>query len=101
MLRAGGPQAGQHGDRRAVIVFGGVGSALRADPRAPPAQVNPAGSPSQSQSRGFSSVTEETRNSRLIWPGPPEELFFPSPFGDTEIIRFRFTMTGDPLGLAS
>src|SRR5690242_3588784 len=35
MLSAGGPQAGQHGDNRAVIWFDGVDSVLRADPRAP------------------------------------------------------------------
>src|SRR5437879_7916039 len=35
MLGASGPQAGQHGDSRAVIQFGGVDSVLRADPRAP------------------------------------------------------------------
>jgi hypothetical protein len=35
MLNASGPQAGQHGDSRAVIWFDGVDSVLRADPRAP------------------------------------------------------------------
>jgi cation diffusion facilitator CzcD-associated flavoprotein CzcO len=38
MLRTGGPQAGQHGDGRAVIPRGGMDSILRADPRALPAQ---------------------------------------------------------------
>jgi len=35
MLNASGPQAGQHGDSRAVICFDGVDSVLRADPQAP------------------------------------------------------------------
>src|SRR5258708_22552175 len=35
MLDASGPQAGQHGDSRAVIWCDGVDSVLRADPRAP------------------------------------------------------------------
>lgn len=37
MLCTGGPQAGQHGDGRAVIQQGGMDSVLRADPRALPA----------------------------------------------------------------
>src|SRR2546425_9071183 len=36
MLRAGGPQAGQHGDSRAGVCLGGLDSVLRADPRALP-----------------------------------------------------------------
>src|SRR5437762_13418109 len=35
MLNASGPQAGQHGDSRAMICFDGVDSVLRADPQAP------------------------------------------------------------------
>ena len=37
MLHASGPQAGQHGDGRAVVVVSGVDSVLRADPQALPA----------------------------------------------------------------
>lgn len=37
MLHASGPQAGQHGDGRAVVLVSGVDSVLRADPRALPA----------------------------------------------------------------
>ncbi len=37
MLNGGGPQAGQHGDSRAVLDQDGVDSVLRADPRALPA----------------------------------------------------------------
>src|SRR5437762_2724435 len=40
MLNAGGPQAGQHGDSRAVISISRVDSVLRADPHAPRARRN-------------------------------------------------------------
>src|SRR6266550_151642 len=40
MLNAGGPQAGQHGDSRAVISISRVDSVLRADPHAPRARGN-------------------------------------------------------------
>ena len=50
MLRASGPQAGQHGDSRAVISVSGVDSVLRADPRAPRAHGrNLAPAPGRSQ----------------------------------------------------
>src|SRR5207248_7369950 len=40
MLNAGGPQAGQHGDSRAVISISRVDSVLRVDPHAPRARRN-------------------------------------------------------------
>ena len=53
MLNAGGPQAGQHGDSRAVISISRVDSVLRADPHAPRAHGNDGARRPSRQAVGF------------------------------------------------
>jgi len=68
MLNASGPQAGQHGDSRAVEKCLGVDSVLRADPQAPRAHVDMlaavrSGSQERPRSRFVDAITKIAQTS--------------------------------------
>src|SRR2546429_4691324 len=67
MLNAGGPQAGQHGDSRAVISISRVDSVLRADPHAPRARRKDGEGPAPRQAPAPIRSQTATSSSRPTW----------------------------------